>query len=67
MSEDKRLKEAKKKMSVCTILQMKFGCKCAKNETIPFCSTVEELYKQQEYVCLNCELYKEAHEPKAWR
>ena len=46
MSEDEFTKKLKKKMAICTILQRKFGCKCAENETVPFCSTVEELYKE---------------------
>ena len=46
MSEDEFVKKLKKKMAICTILQRKFGCKCTENERIPFCSTVEELYKE---------------------
>jgi hypothetical protein len=46
LSEDEFVKKLKKKMAICTILQRKFGCKCAENETIPFCNTVEELYKE---------------------
>ena len=46
VSEDMLLKKLKKKMAICTILQMKFGCKCAKTQTGPFCTAVEELYQE---------------------
>ncbi len=49
MSEDERLKKEVKKMKLCIILQVKFGCRCVKNETLPFCKAVEELYQE----CLN--------------
>lgn len=66
MSEDMHTEVLKKKMNICTILQRKFGCKCATNEIIPFCTAVEELYKELENDCLNCELYKEAQEVPEW-
>jgi len=37
-------KKLKEKMDVCVILQRKFGCKCAINDRLPFCNTVEEIY-----------------------
>jgi hypothetical protein len=66
MSEDELTKILVKKMNICTIAQRKFGCRCAKNERIPFCSIVEELYKELTNDCFNCELYKEAHKAKEW-
>lgn len=44
--EDELVKKLKKKMNICVILQRKFGCKCAKNESLPFCTAVEELYEE---------------------
>lgn len=46
MSEDEHTKKLKKKMAICTILQIKFSCKCAKNERPLFCSCVEEIYNE---------------------
>jgi hypothetical protein len=43
MSEDVQFEILKKKMKICTILQVKFGCKCAKDEKRIFCTAVEEL------------------------
>ena len=66
MSEDEFLKKLKKKMAICTILQRKFGCKCAKNDKPLFCDCVEELYSEQENNCHDCDLYKEAHIIHEW-
>ena len=52
MTEDKLLGQLKKKMAICTILQVKFRCRCAKKvgEGIvsyqPFCEAVQELYNE---------------------
>ena len=54
VSEDELTKKLKKKMAICTILQRKFGCKCASpfREGIaevdyqPYCEVVAELYKE---------------------
>jgi len=46
MSEDEFTKKLTKKMVICTILQRKFGCRCAKDEKPLFCTAVEELYNE---------------------
>ncbi len=45
MSKDEHLKILKKKMVICTILQRRKNCVCAKDTRNVFCIAVEELYE----------------------
>lgn len=45
MTEDEETKKLKRKMSICTVIQRKFGCKCNKDMRGIFCEAVEELYE----------------------